>query len=469
MPVLDPSGFQIAIKIVTPDHQSFPLWFSPTGAGDTGGATVDPSLGSFGDQILAGLPCVESVDIDITNGLNSQLTVNIGLPFEIGVDVLRSALLRIGNVIECQVGYPRIGRFLPWISALAIRPEVRISPDEGLTATINGQGGAFIALRGSRTAVYENLSYADILRQILNEEVYEGRITLSLPDRLDDADDPLYLTRESVSQSAQSDWFFIQYIVRSSNCDAWMEPSQEQSGLQVLRVERRADIFGRSPRYVFMMRGNPDFDVSFPILDFETQAEGVWLPGSSTSVRTIEVNPDTLEVIEVVSDRATTSIPATADAAPDPNAGGAVEDTSTHLAHPVGDTSAGDTLYVSARDPRGVATVAEVHLTESLARGAGVQVTITTIGIPDLLPGEIIAIQGMGMFDAFYAVQKVTHRVSAEEWSMTLELLNNATTSTMLAQTLAFTPPVVNDSPVPEPTGDAVGGGTTEVEPVEEG
>lgn len=468
MPVLDPSGFQIAVKIVTPERQTFPLWWTPTGAAESAesGATVDAALGADGDQLLSGLPCIESVNIEIALGMNSKLTVSIGTGFDIGLAVLRSALLRIGNVVECQVGYPRISRFMPWISAMAARPEVQINPDEGLTATINGEGGAFIALRGSRSAEYTNLSYVDIIRQILTNDGYRN-VQLEVPDT-NGADDPLYVTRERMSQSNQSDWFFIQYITRSANCDAWMEPSRDREGQQVLKVVRRTEVLGTTPRFVFVMRGRPDFDVYFPILSFETQGEGVWLPGAATSVRTGGINPDTLETLDLVASREDSTVPATGDAAVSGDAGATVEDTDVRLAHPTEGDTAGDHLYVSERDPRGQLVVAEVHQTESAIRGGGVQVSITSIGIPDLFPGEIVGIQGMGMFDSLYLVQKVTHSVSAEEWSMTLDLVNNATSSAMLAALLSFTPTVVNEATPPEPSGDATGGGI-EVEAVPEG
>jgi|GEM_PF-6056687 len=466
MPALDPSGFQMAVRIVTPDRQTFNLWWSE-GASQTAEtlSTVDSALGIEGPAALDGLPCVESVDIETAIGMNSKITISIAMPYDIGIRVLESNLLQIGNVIECQIGYPRIGRFMPWVSAMAGKPEVRINPDEGLTATLNGEGGAFIALRGSRSVEYQNKSYVDIVREILSQEGY-AHISFAPPPSTG-SDDELYRVRERVSQQNQSDWFFLQYLLRSANCDAWIEPSRDREGQQVLRCVRRSEILGATPRFGLVMRGRVDFETYFPLFEFESPSEGVWMPGAATSVRTGGINPDDLSVTDLVSMREDSTIPATGEAAPG-EGGGQVEDTDVRLAHPTEGPTAGEHLYVSERDPRGQEAVAEAHQTEAAARGGGIQANVSTIGIPDLFPGELVSIHNLGIFDAVYLVHKVTHSCSSSEWSMAMDLLNNATSRTLLASLLSFTPQRVNDATLTEPLGDAEGGGQM-VEPVEEG
>lgn len=464
MPVLDPSGFQMAVRIVTTEGDIYPLWMSQDGAhlADTL-ATVDAALGISGDFLITGLPCVESVDIEIGLGANSKLTVSIATPFDIGLAVLASPLMRIGNVIECQVGYPRIGRFLPWISAITARPDIRINADEGFSASINGEGGAFIALRATRTTEYRNASYVDVVQAILANEGYEN-IDLDVPESTGESD-PLYITRERVSQAAQSDWFFVQYVVRAANCDAWIEPASGEEGRQKLKIVRREEVLGGTPRFSFVMRGNADFDVYFPIFEFETQAEGVWLPGAATSVRTGELNPTTGTVTSLVVTRSESQVPSTGPAVVAPGST-TVNDTGVALAVSTNEDTAGDHIYVSERDHRTPAAVATAHLTESALRGGGIRATVSSVGIPDLFPGQLVGIVGIGVFDGLYLVTKVTHRLSAEEWTMSLDLINNATETAMLSAVISGFTPRQNDATPPEPAGDAVGGATISVEPV---
>lgn len=451
MPALDPSGFQMSAVIVS-GGKRYPLWLTPQG--DSPGAM---------DELTSGMPILESVDIEMSLGLASKVTAQIAAPFDMGMRILESGVLRIGNVLEVQIGYPRIGRFMPWISSMMAQPSIKISPDEGLTATLNGEGGAFAALRGSRSSQYANTTYADIIRQLGESETYG--FVVDLPDR-SGGDDPLYQQRESVSQSNQSDWFFIQWITRASNCDCWLQPSREQAGRQVLKVARRRVSLGAAPRFTFVMRGKSDFDTLFPIFEWESNAEGIWLPPAATSVRSVEVNPDTLEVTELLATPQTTDVPATGEAVP-ADTGARVEDTMVRLTPPRDGETSGEMIYTSPRDPRGVEAVAEAHRTESSMRG-GVEAQLTTIGIPDIFPNDMVGVANFGPFDGLYLIKKSTHRCSSSEWGMTLELLNNATTQDFLAEALRGFAPIVNEETTPVPSGDAEGGGL-EIRPEVEG
>ncbi len=447
MLVLDPSGFQMAAVIVAGGTR-YPLWLTPQT--DNPGAI---------DELTNGLPIVESVDIEIALGLNSKVTLTVAADYDIGMRIIESDLLRIGNVLEVQIGYPRLGRFTPWISSLMVQPSLRITPDEGFSATINGEGGAFAALRGSRSTQYQNTTYAEIIRQIGESDDY--RFIVQLPEQ-NGSNDPLYRQRVSVSQSNQADWFFLQGLVRASNCDAWMEPSRDEPGRQVLAVHRRSTALGAAPRFTFVMRGNVDFDTTFPIMEFESNMEGIWLPGAGTSVRTTMVNPDTLETTDLIATPQTTDVPATGDAVPS-DGGTRIEDTEVRLTPARADDVAGDFLYTGDRDHRGGADQIASHQTEGALRGS-VQADITTIGIPDLFPGELVPIANFGIFNGLYLVEKVTHRCAPGEWTLSAHILNNATTTSFLIEALSGFPARVNEETAPLPTGDAVGGGT-EVEP----
>lgn len=449
MATLDPSGFQMAVVVIA-DGRRYNLWANPAGGSPVGDAGGDAATG-----LPEGLPIVESLDIEMGLGLNSKVTINIAAPYELGMQILRTPLLRIGNVIEVQVGYPRAGRFMPWISAMAAQPSVTVSPTDGLTATINGEGGAFAALRNTRSVEYQNKSYADIITELAGNEDYN--FIVQLPDQ-QAGDDPLYRTRERVSQANQSDWFFMQFITRSANCDAWVEPSADEAGRQNFVCRRRAESFGAAPRYTFVMRGQADFDRVWPIFDFSSNAEGVWLPGGATGVRVGGINPTDLTATTLLVTGETTDVPATADSVPS-DGGARVEDTAVRLTTTRDDSTVGEHVYVSERDPRGAAEVAESTRTEAAGRG-GIQATISSFGIPDLLPSEIIAIAELGVFDSLYQIQKVTHRLAPGEWTMSLDLINNAVATDFMALALQGFAPVVNTETAPVSAGDAEGGGT---------
>jgi hypothetical protein len=447
MTAIDPSGFQISAIIVAGGRR-YPLWLVPNG-----------TESGLPDTFENGLPILESLDIETGLALNSKVTATLAAPFDLGLRILDSDLLRVGNVLEVQVGYARIGRFTPWISSMMTMPSVKISPDEGLSVTINGEGGAFAALRNSGSREYREKTYAQIIREICEGDNYN--LIVTLPEQ-NGSEDPLYRTRERVSMANQSDWFFVQWITRSSNCDCWIAPSTDESGRQELIVARRSRTMGAAPRFTFRMRGLSDFETVFPILDWDSNAEGVWLPGSAVSIRTMSVNPDDLTVTELSTSSEESSVPSTGASVPS-DGGARVEDVSVRLTPARTEDTAGAHLYVPDRDPRGTADVLAAHQTESALRG-GVQADMSTIGIPDFFPGEILEVDGLGVFDALYLAEKVTHRVQPGEWTMQVHLLNNATTNSFLVETLSGFAAAVNEETAPASTGDATGGGT-EVSP----
>jgi hypothetical protein len=261
---LDPSGFQLSVEIVTAGAETgagsavsagvgargsetrFPLWLRSSPDGE--GITLDPGGGVPGD-----LPIVESVEIKMSLSLVSTVTINIAAPYELGLRLLDSELFVIGNTYEVRVGYPRIGRFLPWISARAAKPSLTINPDEGLTATLNGVAGAFAALRGTSSRTYTG-SYREVLTQIANRP-HNNWLT-EFPERQEG--DPFDESRGQFSQSNRSEWFFVQMLARGANCDAYIRPSRGEAGRNVLVVTRRREMFAQDVRYTFVMRGQID-------------------------------------------------------------------------------------------------------------------------------------------------------------------------------------------------------------------
>jgi len=418
VPVIDPSGFQISVVLVTADGR-FPLWLR--------GATIgegEDAISIFrGAEInLNDLPIVQGVDMDINLGLNGKVNVEIGAPFELGQALLQSQLFTIGNAIEVQIGYPKLSMFTPWFSTMAAKPSFSISPDEGLSATLNGEGGAFSSIRAGATTVYRNTNYARIIREIATGPT--NGWWLRIPQQGDPGSDQLYADRSVVSQGNLSDWSFIQILSRAADCDAYMAPPDSEGSPSVLYVVAREEYATRRPRYTFLLRGNPDFVNYFPIFEFESSAEDVWLPRGSGPVRWADVNPDDRSEPEGTED-GEDQTRVGGDAGP---AGGSVEadDQTVSLIGQRGVPGfAGRFLSTSARDPRGQEAVARQERREQGMAG-GLNATITTIGIPDIFPGDIIRLETAGIFDGNYAVQGLSHKAGEGEWTTSMRLLNNA-------------------------------------------
>lgn len=418
--VLDPSGFQIAVVLRTGGGE-FPLWI---GGASQGAETIYQSDDPF-DILYQDIPIVESVQVDIGMGLIGKVNVEIAATYDLGLKLLQSALFAVGSVIDVQIGYPRIGKFLPWFSTMTSKPSIQINPDDGLTATLNGEGGAFAAARGGSSETFTG-TYASIIETIAGQDSNRWNLDIPPPPKEGAGDDPLYVERESVSQGNRTDWMFVQYICRMANYDAWIMPDPEVRGANLLRLRRRSEAMAGTPRYTFVTRGQCDFINTFPVLTFESSAEGVWLPPGSRDARAVDVNIVTRETPpETVVRPEETDVPTLPG---DTTTGdGAEEADGTVIATepvPRDARGAGRRVVVPSHGPQSAIEVLRSMATEGRQHG-GLNATFSTIGIPDLFPGEAVKLVGLGIFSGNYVVESVSHSAAAGDWTMTVKLLGD--------------------------------------------
>ena len=200
---LDPSGFQMIVRVRDDAGAEFLLWTNASsgGSGLTDGARASlggAPMASAGQLAGVDLPIVESVEIELNLGLNGKLTVNVAAPYDLGLRLLDSSLFKIGNVIEAQIGYPRSGRFTSWFSAMAAKPALRISGEDGLVATFNGEGGAFASLRSASSRSYEAQSYRQIIQFIADRHHWTTQFPTTITNN------PLNKKRETMNQNKYS-------------------------------------------------------------------------------------------------------------------------------------------------------------------------------------------------------------------------------------------------------------------------
>jgi hypothetical protein len=455
LPVLDPSGFQIAVIVKRSDVR-FPLWVGGARRDDAS-IFVDPTV-EFPD-----IPIVESVSIEIGMGLMAKIGIEIAAPYDLGVALLQSRLFTIGSIIEAQIGYPKISRFIPWFSAMQSKPSINLSQEEGLSATLNGEAGAFASMRNSSPRTY-NGSYADIINEISKHESNNWTLSLPLPSGGDDA---LYTPREGVSQGNSPDWPFIMRLCRLANCDAYIAQDPQQAGRNRIVVLRRSDSMSEIPRFTFVSRGRADFINTYPLLEFESTAERVWLPANYGEVRASEIDPDTGAIIDARAGPETSGV----TRAPGPAGAGdtpvRTDGTTAALRSlPRDDQDTGERIAPSARASATPQEVVSARSEEG-QQGGGLNANMTSFGLPELLPGEVIRIEGAGIFNGNYGVETVQHRASAEEWTMSVKLLSNSLfsgESLETAMSLPWSPfgQQVNDQP-PVQVPEAASGAATDV------
>ena len=443
---LDPSSFNTIVRIVTDDGLEIPLWLNtesdtPKSLNASGVSNGGVDLGEISNMDL---PIVESVEIDLNLGLNGKLTVSIAAPYDLGLALLNSPIFKIGNLLEAQIIYPKSGRGTPWFSVEMSKPGIKISPEDGLTATLNGEGGAFASMRGNSSRTYTG-SYRTAVEQIA--EIHGWKTVL--PDV--DLSQELDKDRGNFSQSNYSDWRFLQSICRWSSCDAYMGYNQDGDGGDALYIRRRKDDSSAKPLRTFVMRGQPDFVNVFPLLDFESDSTGVWLPGAASNVVSSDIDPDSKEELSVVADNSNLDEEAT-DEKRLGDGSIKIEGKTISMLSKTGSTEFGERVCVSPRDTlRTPDSVVKAHHGEATIRGA-INASWSSFAIPEMFPGELVDVSGIGVLDSTYRVVGITHRALAGEWSMRVQAMNNAAAEKFMANALSLDPPKVNKQPGPEET-----------------
>ena len=436
---LDPAGFQINVVMNTPDGARFPLWMQGFHDGaevaavlgtapQTGGVAAGGTLSGF-DLAAMDLPIVESVEIQLSLGLVGKVTVEVSATYELGLLLLDSAFFHVGNTIEVQLGYPRSNRFTPWMTAITSKPSLRVSAEEGLTATLNGEGGSMAALRGVSARTWTGMSYFEIVEAIAKEHDWDTNLpgdkaTTAIAEVVGGDPGEFLKKRKVISQTNMSDWHFIQHISHASNAHAHLGPSAELGRTTVSVVERK-DMFSGEPRFKFISRGNSDFVKVFPALEFETEAEFVWLPGGAVKTTTRDIHCDTKKLEEFEATEATSPAPTLGEGGVPTSANKKVESSQVQLVKADGAERAGELLYVSCRDPRGPKALAQANR-DALAIKGGVTARVTSFGIPELFPGDMIQQDALGIFNGLYGINELTHTANDTEWNMSMTLLNNA-------------------------------------------
>lgn len=423
MPVIDPSGFHISAQLVT-SRGVFPL---RVGGAQQGGQSF--FTGESGQDMLD-LPVVERANIELNFGMGGNISVDVYAPFEISKAILNSELFRIGNLLQVQIGYPASGAFLPWFSGMTTKPSFRIDPSQGLTATITAVNGAFTAVRNSNPAVWEGSSYADIVTDIASRPYNNWRVELpeqtrtgSVPNR----NDPLYRERGSISQSNRADWPFLYHLCRTASCELVLLYTNDQESRPTLQVRRRSDMLSGEPVYTFVMWGQVDFINRFPLFNFETSGEGVWMPRGNAPVRYGDWNPDTQEEIAGVVTQEDRTL-ARIDRLLEETLGSGVTDEA--LGTEITLSALADVgIFLPARGAESGYDAAEgaaQEADEDSGRG-GINASFSSIGLPFVYPGDLVRILGVGdFFDGNYLVEGITHEASAGEWTMNFKCLTNA-------------------------------------------
>ena len=495
MPVVDPSGIIISVIIKTRRGAEFPLWM---GGATQGSGPDEESIFLNPNARYQDLPIVTGVNIELTRNYNATCTVELSATYDLGLELLESDLFIVGNRISVEVGYPRIGLFMPRISVMAVKPSITINPEDGLTATLNGQGGTFAAVNSRNTRQWENVSIVDVIQELASLPHNKWRVfvpsqrTASVeappPDRLPrpsastpsvtgDPQDPLYSERPSVSQQNETDWAFLRRLVRRAACSITVRPIPNRGGRTYVIIRRDGEIASRPPVFTLVSRSQIDMvapNGRFPLLSLESEAEQVWFQPGSDRAETADVEPESGEPTgPVTSDQESLSA-SVSTATPMTAGSGSSDDDEVTVAIRTAPEDGRDlVVYAPASDrSRTPQEAVDQANREAAARGAGIQVTVSSIGLPMAFPDDRIRLEGVGLFNGNYEIDGMSHQVAEGDWTTSYRLIRRGEFDTryydeILRRAQEFDAADEEPEGQPEVGQDAQGGGDITVEPGE--
>lgn len=400
--------------IVNSDGSRFPLWSNAWG-----GASVRPS--DVPEDVPA-LSYVTDASLEITLGEVPTMSVTLNPPFREGIAFLDSELIEWGaSTLELQFGYTG-GQSIrsPVYSGIMLQPAISIGAEITITLNAHGTGG-FSALRqqGSRTADAGE-TRRNLIRRIIRGPGQGRDLELDFSDA--DADDGnRQALDESVqySQGSKSDWLAAWELTRAADCNMLLVGNT----IRVLSTRRRltADPTRTLRLYDFpkgqLGPSEQGTGGEFPILSFGSNTMAVYLPGAIRATVMRDVSDETRQPVERVMTDASEAHPRTGQ--------GVVEPPET-TAMPGLDTGTGDGGEQFPGDPEDPEAARTVSAMRSDYTSMGIQAEIGTVGIPDILPGEVVRVLGVGRrVSGNYAVFKISHSLGSGGFETKLEGRSN--------------------------------------------
>ena len=231
------------------------------------------------------------------------------------------------------------------------------------------------------------------------------------------------------TQGGRTDWQAIFELATIAGCFI------VQDGTEVKFFSRRKTVQNK-PGRAFRLYDFPDGQLGgqvsqqradaggnqgdYPILEFSSPSMWLWIPGSVRGMRVTDTDEGTREESTVnLNDSADPQSRTSAATVAPPEDGkglpGVNEDT-------------GDGIEQVPGDPGDQSAVEQARAEYDKFSNAGIQVEIGTVGIPDLIPGEIVSVYGVGtkFSDQNYMVMSVRHTAGTGGFETSFEAISNA-------------------------------------------
>lgn len=428
--------------LVTEDGETWPMWTNT----DTSGTPTAAGSNLWDKYGIRSLSYVTDISVHLQLAFIPVITVTLTPPLNDARALLDSPLVEFGrSAIQVQLGYAKgaAGAVLsPKFEGLMQQPEFNFGIDT--TITFHGQGmGFYTAVNTERSNILKG-TRADILKQLAKGPDQNN------PRKLDfdfsevqsgsdaEAKKALFEVQTELATGNLTDWWLIAQMIR--DCQCWFVVSGNKSDTTgksdsgLIKVFPRNSATMREPKYTLAFYDYKNGEIGptagcFPILNISCANPAVYLPASTRGLVSKGIASDTKLPVKSEATDATVAPSRTGK-----GAGEAPPSPTTPGSHP--ETADGRTLVPVdiANDPE-AATKARAEYLAGIA-GMGLELDITTLGMPDIAPGDILRVTGVGKrLEANYGVFEIDHNIGASGFETRLKLISN--TANMLKEAQA--------------------------------
>lgn len=434
-----------AAAIITATGERVPLFTNTNaqGAATSDGEKIRSLTAIPGVQTgLVSLPFLESLTVQLDLAYLPKITAVLTPPFAEGRAILNSSLVEYGqSYITVQLGYssgtPKGAVLSLPMEGLLQLPDVNMGMD--FTITLNAFAPAGYSSQTTQSSVqFNDWARADIIEAVARGAGTPQRdlnVNFDAVKTSSEAYRLLYKDPVTKDQGWLTDWMFMWQMIRDAGC--WMI----MVGNTIQVFERNTSL-ATDPKYtlrLFDLDGGKLGPIKgeFPILSVSSPSVEVFLPGSTKMLVAQGIDSPTGKIINDKTTDATVAgnrVGAGAvDIKPSKNNPG-VNKTTGNGGGPL-------SLDVNSKD-----RVAQAKAEYQANFNMGVQLEILTLGIPNILPGEVVSVKGVGArYDTTYSIFTVFHSIGTAGFTTKLSLRSN--TSKVLTDLLAAQGSVNADKP----------------------
>lgn len=327
--------------------------------------------------------------------------------------------------IEVQFGYAGRSPVLsPPLSGLMLKPDIQIGADMQITLNAQGTGGFSAVRQQSGRTASEGQTRRDLISAIAGGPTGTRTLTVNFEDA--DRDLEVRNLLDSPAQYTQgnkTDWLALWEL--TNVCRAWMVLVGSE-----LRILSRRNRMTAEPSRAFRMfdlkAGRIDSVTAigtevqgeFPIISFTSPTMAVFLPGSVRGSRMREISVTDRTVTTSVIDNETEQTARTGRGTQAPS--------ERDNALP-GTNAQGDGTDQLPGDPQNEEARRTAQSEWERFSNMGIEVEIESIGIPDLIPAEVVSLFGVGrrFSDQNYAITKVIHTIGSGGFTTQFTAISN--------------------------------------------